>query len=112
MRVDCISERIRAGIRAGEEQAGRGGALPKGFTPIRKMKTLFYMGKWPALQDGSPGFFHTQTVLAMGRRDLEQDAGARAWLDLFDAATHSDAAAQLEMGKVCESGAFGAPKDL
>jgi hypothetical protein len=106
--LDCISERIRAG----QEQAKRGGTLPRGFTPIRQMKTLFYMGKWPTLGDGSPGFFPTQALLAMGKRDSEQDADAKAWLDLFDAATKGDAASQLEMGKVSETGALGAPKDV
>jgi hypothetical protein len=108
MRLECTSERVRAG----QEQAGRGGRLPKGFTPIPQMKTLFYMGKWPILEDGSPGFFPTETVLAMGKRDSERDADAKAWLDLFDAATHGDAASQLELGKVCETGALGAPKDV
>src|SRR5262245_32481774 len=44
---------VNSAIAAGQEQVRQGGSvLPKGFVPIRQVKFLFQMGRWPKLADG------------------------------------------------------------
>jgi TPR repeat protein len=97
---------------SGETRAREHGMLPEGFVPIRQAKGLFQLGTWPKLvQDGAPAFFPLQTLLAMARRNRDKDADAAAWMQLYMRATKGEVQAQLEMGKVCETGGFGAPVD-
>jgi hypothetical protein len=86
--------------------------LPEGFIPLRDVKPLPLLGRWPLLDDRMPGWLPFDCLRQMSLRNDAGDPDAREWIDLHRRAVEGDSDAQRAMGAACETGRFGAPVDL
>jgi hypothetical protein len=114
--MDAASPRPAPGFhcaaQGGRSQDFQGSDLPDGFVPLRRVKALALQGRWPTLDDRMPAWLPFQDLVEMSKREHDGDEQAHAWLELYRRAAHGEAAAQREMGHVCETGAFGAGVDV
>jgi hypothetical protein len=86
--------------------------LPEGFIPLRKVKALALLGRWAPLADRMPPWLPFQCMVEMARRQHAGDPGARAWLELYRRAAQGEPGAQRDMGRACETGAWGSDVDI
>jgi hypothetical protein len=91
---------------------GEGSGLPEGFIPLRKVRALALLGRWPALEDRMPPWLPFRCMVEMARRQHDGDLDAHAWLELYRRAAQGDTAAQREMARACETGAWGSGVDI
>ena len=106
---------MRATRQSGASDSGRRSlrdVLPEGYMPVREVKNMALLGRWPLLDDGMSACMPTKVVSAMQRRSFLGDDEADAWLGLHARACAGDPEAQRAFGRVCENGAYRAEADV
>jgi TPR repeat protein len=86
--------------------------LPEGFIPLREVRSLPLLGRWPLLEDRMPAWLPFDCIVEMTRRNEAGDTEAGKWIDLHRRASEGDPEAQRAMGTVFETGKYGARIDL
>ncbi len=86
--------------------------LPEGFIPLREVRSLPLLGRWPLLEDRMPAWLPFDGLVEMSRRSEAGDAGAREWIELHRRASEGEPEAQRAMGTAFETGKYGGPIDL
>lgn len=103
---------MRQSVPRAPERPGGRAILPEGYVPLREVKDMSLLGRWPLLDDSMSACMPTRIISAMQHRSALGDHEAAAWLELHARACAGDPEAQRAFALVCENGSHRAAADV